>query len=44
MGGHLFSPRFCPEVSVLERALLSMRDLEADLEETGGSDGDLGGV
>src|SRR5579863_8831636 len=25
MGGQLFSPRFCPEVSVLDRALLSTR-------------------
>jgi hypothetical protein len=40
MGGQRFSPRFCPEVSVLDRALLSTRDLEADREETGGSDGD----
>jgi len=29
MGGHGFSPRFCPEVSVVRRALLSTRDLEA---------------
>jgi hypothetical protein len=36
MGGHLFSPRFCPERSVLGRALLFTRDLEARHEETGG--------
>src|ERR1700750_2117404 len=29
MGGHGFSPRFCPEVSVIGRALSSTRDLEA---------------
>jgi hypothetical protein len=40
MGGHLFSPRFCPEVSVVDRALSFARDLEADREESGGSDGD----
>jgi hypothetical protein len=27
MGGHLFSPRFCPEAPVLGRALISTRDL-----------------
>src|SRR5438477_5981034 len=26
MGGHLFSPRFCPEVPVVGRALVSTRD------------------
>jgi transposase len=29
MGGHGFSPRFCPEASVIGRVLLSTRDLEA---------------
>jgi transposase len=29
MGGHGFSPRFCPEASVIGRALSSTRDLEA---------------
>ena len=40
MGGHLFSPRFCPEVPVLDRVLLLTRDLEGRHEESGGSDGD----
>jgi hypothetical protein len=40
MGDHFFSPRFCAEASVLDRALLLTRDLEADREDTGGSDGD----
>jgi hypothetical protein len=29
MGGHGFSPRFCPEALVVRRVLLSTRDLEA---------------
>ena len=45
MGGHGFSPRFCPEGPVVGRALLSTRDLRrADREESGGSDADFGGV
>ncbi|MBV9808529.1 MAG: hypothetical protein JO286_15185 [Solirubrobacterales bacterium] len=40
VGGQLFSSRFCPEGSVLDRALLLTRDLEADREECGGDDGD----
>jgi hypothetical protein len=32
MGGHRFSPRFRPEASVLDRALLSTRDWEAGMK------------
>ena len=33
MGGHRISPRFCPDLSVLRRVLVSRRDLEAGVKK-----------